>query len=164
MTKPVTVQSRREFVVKAREHLMHMRAALIHESASESRAVRSGRSGDAKDTADLASEESDQELAVMLAERGRGRTAEIDNALKRMDEADYGECEVCRLEIAEQRLMALPFTRYCVDCQRDQERELKSRRRRGDSHERGQFNELGHPSTDDDNQREPIRRAENLDD
>jgi hypothetical protein len=78
MTKPVTVQRRREFIIKTREHLMDMRAALIHESASETRAMHRGQNGDAKDSADLASEESDRELAVMLAERGRGRTAEID--------------------------------------------------------------------------------------
>ena len=142
MAESLTVQSRREFIIKAREQLKLMRANLIRESAPENPAMHFGRIGDAKDSADLASVESDCELAMMLSERGRGRTAEIDNALKRINEADYGECEVCSLEIAEQRLMAMPFTRYCVDCQRDHERELKSRRR-GDAHERRQFNELG---------------------
>jgi RNA polymerase-binding transcription factor DksA len=49
-----------------------------------------------------------------------------------MDEANYGLCEACGLEIAEQRLKAMPFTRHCRDCQQDREREAKTRYRRGD--------------------------------
>jgi len=41
-------------------------------------------------------------------------------------------CESCESDIAEARLQALPFTRLCVNCQADRERELKMHRRAED--------------------------------
>jgi DnaK suppressor protein len=40
----------------------------------------------------------------------------IDTALTRMAEGDYGRCEACRRPIRVQRLRAVPWTRYCVKC------------------------------------------------
>jgi DnaK suppressor protein len=40
----------------------------------------------------------------------------IDAALTRMAEGDYGRCEACRQPIRVQRLRAVPWTRYCVKC------------------------------------------------
>ena len=46
-----------------------------------------------------------------------------------MNDGSYGICESCEGEIAEARLQALPFTRLCVNCQADREREMKLNRR-----------------------------------
>jgi RNA polymerase-binding transcription factor DksA len=40
----------------------------------------------------------------------------IDRALKRMTEGDYGCCLACRRPIRVKRLQALPWTDYCVKC------------------------------------------------
>lgn len=40
----------------------------------------------------------------------------IDTALTRMAEGDYGRCEACRRPIRVKRLRAVPWTRYCVKC------------------------------------------------
>jgi len=53
----------------------------------------------------------------------------IDEALGRVNDGSYGICESCEGEIAEARLQALPFTRLCVNCQADREREMKLNRR-----------------------------------
>ena len=55
--------------------------------------------------------------------------SEIDEALERLKQNTYGICEECELDIAEERLKALPFTRLCVTCQADQEKEAKQVRR-----------------------------------
>jgi len=47
----------------------------------------------------------------------------VMNALQRIDEGNYGECERCGEAIAEKRLEALPFARHCIDCQRVVEEE-----------------------------------------
>jgi DnaK suppressor protein len=127
MTRPPTRKTRRESTVKIREHLKRMRSALIHELARDVRGVQAGSSGDTRDSADLASEEVDRRLTITLSERGRGRITEIDDALRRLDEAKYGTCEECGLEVAEERLTAMPVTRYCRDCQGDRERNAKTR-------------------------------------
>ncbi len=40
----------------------------------------------------------------------------IDTALTRMAEGDYGRCEACRRPIRVKRLQAVPWARYCVKC------------------------------------------------
>ena len=41
----------------------------------------------------------------------------VEEALDRLDNGDYGICLGCDEPIAEKRLRALPWARYCVACQ-----------------------------------------------
>lgn len=41
----------------------------------------------------------------------------VEEALDRLDTGDYGICVACDEPIAEKRLLALPWARYCVTCQ-----------------------------------------------
>jgi DnaK suppressor protein len=41
----------------------------------------------------------------------------VEEALDRLDAGDYGVCLACDEPIAEKRLRALPWARYCVSCQ-----------------------------------------------
>ncbi|MEO8595787.1 MAG: TraR/DksA C4-type zinc finger protein [Candidatus Solibacter sp.] len=41
----------------------------------------------------------------------------VEEALDRLDAGDYGVCLSCDEPIAEKRLKALPWARYCVVCQ-----------------------------------------------
>jgi DnaK suppressor protein len=41
----------------------------------------------------------------------------VEEALDRLDAGDYGICLACDEPIAEKRLRALPWARYCVICQ-----------------------------------------------
>jgi len=41
----------------------------------------------------------------------------VEEALDRLDAGDYGICLACDQPIAEKRLRALPWARYCVACQ-----------------------------------------------
>lgn len=55
------------------------------------------------------------QLTALLA-AVRQRTAEIDDALRRVDAATYGVCERCGQPIAGERLAARPFARHCMAC------------------------------------------------
>jgi len=48
--------------------------------------------------------------------RTRAQLAEIDNALRRIGEGDYGSCEQCGAPIGAERLAARPATRTCIAC------------------------------------------------
>jgi sigma-B regulation protein RsbU (phosphoserine phosphatase) len=51
---------------------------------------------------------------------------EVDSALQRMDKGSYGLCEVCHEPIEEERLMADPLMRNCLDhLTSDQQRALE---------------------------------------
>jgi RNA polymerase-binding transcription factor DksA len=60
----------------------------------------------------------DRELDEGLEEGAKDTLAEIDAALQRIDDGTYGICEVCGKPIAPERLMAIPWTRLCIDDQR----------------------------------------------
>jgi len=77
------------------------------------------------DIYDIASKERDRELTLMLGDRDREKLSQIEDALERIKDNIYGECEECGEPIAENRLRALPSTRVCVECQSKHERELK---------------------------------------
>lgn len=51
-----------------------------------------------------------------LAQGHRRRLAEVDLALARLDEGDYGICRGCGGPIGEGRLEARPATPWCIDC------------------------------------------------
>jgi RNA polymerase-binding protein DksA len=72
--------------------------------------------------ADTAMETYDRELDYTLEENSEHVLAEIDAALKRIEDGTYGTCSNCGTHISEERLEALPWATLCIDCQRERER------------------------------------------
>jgi DnaK suppressor protein len=68
--------------------------------------------------ADIGSENFEQEFTLGLLENEEEVLGEIDNALNRIGVGSYGLCEQCQAEIPRERLRAIPYTRYCVECAR----------------------------------------------
>ncbi len=148
MTKKPAAANRKKFLAKVREQLADMKAKLLSEIESELRAEREGNKDEGMDTYDLASEERDREINFILSDRERVKIKQIDDALERLDEGTYGVCESCGLEIAEERLQAMPFSRLCRDCQQDQEKEARAQRRYDD--ERNTYRKLGSTDADEE--------------
>ena len=120
---------RKAFLKKARDTLEEMRAQLLHSVQQDLNEVRDASKDEGMDTYDLASDARDKEINLILGDRDREKVQAIDEALGRVNDGSYGICESCEGEIAEARLQALPFTRLCVNCQADREREIKLNRR-----------------------------------
>ena len=74
------------------------------------------------DIYDQASSERDRELGLLLNDREREKLHNIDEALLRITEGEYGICEECDEDIPMGRLKVLPFTRHCVRCKSDIEK------------------------------------------
>src|SRR5215831_9405400 len=68
--------------------------------------------------ADLGTDNFEQEFTLSLLQNEEQALDEIAAALDRLDQHTFGRCEECHKEIPRQRLQALPYTRYCVDCAR----------------------------------------------
>jgi len=68
------------------------------------------------DSNDIASEESDRDLALRMHDHDRLVLRQIEGALARVNLGDYGECVACGDEIGERRLMARPMATHCIDC------------------------------------------------
>jgi DnaK suppressor protein len=78
--------------------------------------------GDVGDIYDLASDERDRELDILISDRDREKIAEIDEALEKIKDGTYGICEECGTRIPKQRLMIMPFARLCVNCKSQMEK------------------------------------------
>ena len=139
---------RKAFLKNAREKLLDMRRQVLQEMNNDLKQGREGAKDEGMDTYDLASEERDREISFILTDREREKLNAIQEALERVDDGSYGICESCESEIAEGRLAALPFTRLCVNCQGEREREAKAARRFDD--ERA-YRKLGATDVDEEN-------------
>jgi len=77
---------------------------------------------DVGDNVDAAVDTANDEICSQLAEIESRELGQIEHALKRIVDGNYGRCEYCNGKIAEARLNALPYTNSCIDCQRENER------------------------------------------
>jgi|SRR5688572_1641932 DnaK suppressor protein len=77
---------------------------------------------DLPDEMDLASSEYLQSFTFRLRGRERFFLDKIDQALKRIEDNTFGNCESCEEPISIKRLEARPETTLCIRCKEDQER------------------------------------------
>jgi len=64
------------------------------------------------------SHQSEQEW--LFVNRNRANSTElglIENALQRIKDGTYGICANCEQPISRQRLRAVPWAKYCIECQ-----------------------------------------------
>jgi len=74
------------------------------------------------DRVDAAADSANDEICSRLAEIESRELARIEQALQRLVEGGYGRCACCCGRIPASRLNALPYTTYCIRCQRRDER------------------------------------------
>ncbi len=80
------------------------------------------------DVADRASEETDRALELRTRDRQRKLVAKIDSALRRIDEGEYGYCDVTGEPISLKRLDARPIATMSLEAQERHERREKVHR------------------------------------
>jgi len=118
-------KQRREFLRQASEMLQEMKRGAMKEMQGRVKEETEGVKDEGRDTYDLASDERDREINFILNDREREKLLAIDEALQRIADKTYGICESCEGEIQLGRLKVLPFTRLCVKCQEENEKESK---------------------------------------
>jgi RNA polymerase-binding protein DksA len=62
-----------------------------------------------------------RDMIISILQNSDAELCDIDAALAKIDEGDYGTCEACEESISRDRLQALPFARLCIDCKRAEE-------------------------------------------
>ena len=79
------------------------------------------------DPNDRATVESGRSFELRIRDRERKLLAKIEEALIRIDEGTFGECEGCGEDIGAKRLDARPVTTLCIDCKTMQETQEKAK-------------------------------------
>jgi DnaK suppressor protein len=65
------------------------------------------------------------ELNLALREKIEQRAEQLEDALERLGDGDYGICESCEQPIDPERLEVLPGTTLCIQCAREAEQDGK---------------------------------------
>jgi len=79
-------------------------------------------SDDRFDELDQATSDIEQSMRMRLRNREALYLKKLDEALKRIDEGTFGDCDECGEEIGHNRLLARPTATLCVHCKEEQER------------------------------------------
>lgn len=119
--------------------LVDMRDALHKGLAfhSEEALKKSGKddagdlSGYSQHLADAGTDTADRDFALSLISNEQEALKEIADAIERMKRGTYGVCEITNKAIPAARLIAVPFTRYSLEGQKELERNRRAHRRRG---------------------------------
>lgn len=107
---------------KIKEMLLQMKKELLQGVVQSIKDESDYLKNDVGDFYDHASNDRDRELALMFTDRERTKLVQIDEALKRIEEGGYGECDNCMDEIGEDRLKVMPFAQLCLSCKIELER------------------------------------------
>ena len=75
--------------------------------------------------ADVGTETFNRERDLSILESVQAELADVEHALRRLDEGTYGTCEACGRPIDESRLEAMPAARFCLEDQATAEREVR---------------------------------------
>ena len=100
-----------------RERLQNQRDEILNMYKQDLRAGQESADDGTEDIVDRANNAYNRELMFSLSDNERLTLLQIENALRRMDDGVYGRCTNCGQSIHILRLEAVPWARFCIDCQ-----------------------------------------------
>ncbi|GAB4143298.1 MAG: TraR/DksA family transcriptional regulator [Planctomycetaceae bacterium] len=111
--------ARKDALLRLHERLVAKRDSLRKKFSSDDLNLSQSQSWEgAGDVGDAAHGGSQSELNSQLASLESRELAQIEQAIQSIREGTYGTCEMCGCAIPIARLKVLPYTPYCVSCQR----------------------------------------------
>ncbi|MCC6328486.1 MAG: TraR/DksA family transcriptional regulator [Acidobacteria bacterium] len=106
---------------EVKQRLLEERAQLIEKLKDNDLSVDDSET---PDPVDLAVRNYSKNVMLAVSENESRQLALIDEALLRVEDNEYGLCQNCEKEITPKRLEAIPWARYCLNCQELVERGL----------------------------------------
>jgi len=89
--------------------IRNIEESALHESVRET-------TGDLYSYAETGTDNFERETALNIATNESERLRDVEDALKRIDDGNYGICEGCECQIPKKRLEVFPAARYCIEC------------------------------------------------
>lgn len=111
-------------IAALKEGLLKKRREVASLYELDVRAGQESTDDNADDFADRANNSYNRETMFALSDNERALVLQIDEALKRIDGGAFGYCVHCGNQIGIERLHAISWARYCIDCQEKFERGL----------------------------------------
>jgi DnaK suppressor protein len=109
-------------LAQIRNHLLQMRGEVLRDVRESFAASQDLGGDDVPDIGDMSVATYHRDVLLNLSETLRRKILEIDAALERLANGEYGLCARCEEEIPGRRLAVRPFSRYCVECKAEVEK------------------------------------------
>ena len=100
-----------------RRRLQEQRQEIVNMYKQDVRAGQESADDGTEDIVDRANNSYNRELMFSISDSERALLLQIEDALSRMNAGTYGRCSNCGNPIHPLRLQAVPWARFCVDCQ-----------------------------------------------
>lgn len=124
---PKFLEKQRKNLLELRDHILDQMQGVANDSLKSTDNAPSSAFG--MHQADAGSDAYEKDFALSLLSQEQDALYEIEEALKRIEQRTYGTCEMSGHSIPIERLEAIPFARYTVQCQEQLEREQKGKNR-----------------------------------
>jgi len=112
----------RDLLIKEREKVEEDMRRQENTSLSKSQREFAGDlSGYGFHMADAGTDTYNREFAGNMITAEQKVLFEIDEALLRMEDRNYGVCQNCRKKVSNVRLKAVPYARLCITCKKEME-------------------------------------------
>lgn len=112
---------RKDELLKLRKTLTRRRDALARALKGDLSLLQELHAATSGDVLDAACDTAQDEINSQLVDVESRELAAIENAIARMDEGNYGDCDGCGKPIPLQRLQAVPYVTDCIACRRKAE-------------------------------------------
>ena len=111
---------------KLQKTLLDMRNDILSDVNQTADSSKGMGSDGVQDIGDVSSNTYNRQILLRLNDGQRLMMKDIDDALDRVKEGEYGLCIDCGDPINMKRLEVRPQARYCVDCKTDLEKGIKA--------------------------------------
>ncbi len=122
MPKKMNKKERDDF----RKLLYEKKQAIVRKLSELTNDSKEMETNVAMDAVDKAETSYTKEFLLSLSDADREQLLLIDDAIKRLQRDEFGVCQLCHQEIGRKRLVAIPWTAHCIDCQQKAEEEAKT--------------------------------------
>ncbi|WP_164103180.1 TraR/DksA family transcriptional regulator [Candidatus Laterigemmans baculatus] len=112
---------RKDALAKLRDVLVLRRDAMRKAMAGDLSSLQELRDQGPGDMLDAAVDTAQDELNSQLLEVESRELTQIEEALERLRQGTFGQCEDCEKPIPLKRLQAIPYATECIECKRKSE-------------------------------------------
>ena len=99
-----------------RSQLESIRSELLGDVEKSNQHVKENQNGQIANISDHAARTYNRQLEGELGEQEWQKLKQVDVAIEKISEGDYGVCTQCEDSIPEARLKVVPYTEFCTQC------------------------------------------------
>ena len=113
-------------IEKLHKILLENKTQIIKNITSETKEISELQHSEVNDEMDYASLSIDNLIDSAILTQQQEELVEIEEALRKIYQKNFGDCEMCTDHISIERLQIKPHAKYCIDCRTIYEQQVKA--------------------------------------